>query len=390
MLNFEFISPTKIIFGKGTHRDVGIHTAGYSKKILFHYGKESIKKTGLYDEVIKSLKENGVEYVELSGVEPNPRLSLVKEGIDICRKNNIDFILAVGGGSVIDSAKAISVGAVYDSDVWDFYCGKANPVKSLGVGVVLTLSAAGSEASKSSVITNEDGWYKRGLGSDIIRPVFSILNPELTYTVSKYQTACGAVDIMAHIMERYFTHTKNVEITDRLCEGALKTIIKNAAIAIEEPENYDARAEFMWTGLLAHNDILGVGREGDWASHQIEHELSAIYDIAHGAGLAIIYPAWSKYVYKANIPKFAQFAQRVWNVDYNFENPEETALEGIRRMKDFFSKIGMPVTLKEGGIGEDRLYEMAQKCKLPNGDTVGSIVKLTRDDVLNIYKMAKE
>lgn len=389
MVYFDFISPTKIIFGRGTEERVGVEVLKYANKCLFHYGGGSIKKTGLYDKVVKSLKEAGVEYVELSGVAPNPRLSLVKEGIRICRENDIKFILAVGGGSVIDSAKAIGVGVPYDGDVWDFYAGKAEPKESLGLGVVLTIAAAGSEASNSSVITNEDGWYKRGINYDIIRSKFSILNPELTFTVSPYQTACGAVDIMAHIMERYFTHTKNVELTDRLCEAALKTVINNVPKVLADPCDYDARAEIMWTGALAHNGLLNTGRIGDWASHQIEHELSAIYDIAHGAGLAIVFPAWCKYVYKANISRFAQFASRVWNVDYCFENPEQTALEGINRMEKFFKEIGMPVTLKDANIPDDRLEEMANKCKLPNGDSVGNIVKLTREDVLNIYKLAK-
>ncbi|HHV96524.1 MAG TPA: iron-containing alcohol dehydrogenase [Clostridiaceae bacterium] len=389
MVNFDFISPTKIIFGKGTEERVGSEVARYAKKCLLHYGGGSIKKTGLYDIVVNSLKEAGVEFIELSGVVPNPRLSLVREGIKICRENDIKFVLAVGGGSVIDSAKAICVGVPYDGDVWDFFTGKAEPKECLDIGTILTLAAAGSEASNSCVITNENGWYKRGLNHDIIRPKFSILNPELTFTVSPYQTACGIVDIMAHIMERYFTHTRNVELTDRLCEATLKTVINNAYKVLANPKDYDARAEIMWAGTLAHNGLLGTGRIGDWASHQIEHELSAIYDIAHGAGLAIVFPAWCKYVYKANISRFAQFATRVWNVDYSFENPEQTALEGINRMEKFFKEIGMPVTLKDANIPDDRLEEMASKCKLPNGDSVGHIVKLTREDVLNIYKLAR-
>ena len=389
MINFDFVSPTKIIFGKGTEDRVGTEVAKYTKKCLLHYGGGSIKKTGLYDKVVEALKNEGVDYIELPGVLPNPRLSLVKEGIRICRENNIQFVLAVGGGSVIDSSKAICVGVPYDGDVWDFYEGITKPKECLDLGVVLTIAAAGSEASKSSVITNEDGLYKRGINYDIIRSKFSIMNPEITFTVSPYQTACGSVDIMAHIMERYFTHTQDVELTDRLCEGALKTVINNTPKAIAKPDDYNARAEIMWTGTLAHNELLGTGRVGDWASHQIEHELSAIYDIAHGGGLAIVFPAWSKYVYKANVKRFAQFASRVWNVDYSFEYPEETALEGINRMEKFFKELGLPVTLKDAGIPSDRLEEMARKCKLPNGDSVGNIIKLTRGDVLNIYKLAK-
>jgi hypothetical protein len=276
-----------------------------------------------------------VEFIELGGVQPNPRLSLVKQGIELCRKHNIDFILAVGGGSVIDSAKAIAVGVPYEGDVWDFYSGKAVPEKALPVGVVLTIPAAGSEASKSSVITNEDGWYKRGLNVEIIRPKFAIMNPEITFTLPPYQTACGAADIMAHVMERYFTHQKDVDFTDRLCEATLKTIIKNVPIVLEEPENYQARAEIMWASTIAHNDLLSTGRIGDWASHAIEHELSGIYDVPHGAGLAVVFPAWMKYVYKEDVDRFVQFATRVWDVEMDFSNPERTALEGIYRLTQF-------------------------------------------------------
>ncbi len=391
MDNFDFISPTKIIFGKGTEKRVGEETLKYckNKKILLHYGGGSIKKTGLYDKVVKSLNESGIEYIELSGVQPNPRLSLVKEGIKICRENDIDFILAVGGGSTIDSSKAIGVGVPYNGDVWDFYSGKAEPEESIPVGVVLTIAAAGSEASNSSVITNEDGWYKRGLNNDIIRPNFAIMNPELTFTLPPYQTACGVADIMAHIMERYFTNTPNVELTDRLCEATLKTVINNAPVVLEEPDNYSARAEIMWAGTIAHNGLLNTGRIGDWTSHQIEHELSGIYDIAHGAGLAIVFPAWMKYVYKHNINRFAQFATRVWDVEYSFGSPEKTVLEGINRLEKFFKEIGLPTTLKEADIPEDRLKEMADKCKMTNGDTVGNFVKLAKDDVLNILILAK-
>ncbi|WHH57898.1 iron-containing alcohol dehydrogenase [Petroclostridium sp. X23] len=389
MQNFQFLSSTKIIFGKETEKKVGSECKKHSSKVLLHYGGGSIKKTGLYETICLSLQEAGIEYIELSGVQPNPRLSLVKEGIKICRENAIDFILAVGGGSVIDSAKAISTGTPYEGDVWDFFEGKAVPENVLKVGVVLTIPAAGSEASKSCVITNEDGWYKRGLNVEINRPVFAIMNPELTYTLPPYQTASGAADIMAHIMERYFTNVSNVDLTDRLCEGALQTVIKNTPMVMENPENYDARAEIMWASTLAHNDLLGVGRIGDWSSHQIEHELSGIYDVAHGAGLAVILPAWMKYIYKQRIERFAQFAVRVWNVGYDFETPERTALEGIKRLEDFFKGIGLPTTLKGLNIPDDRLEEMAQKCKKTNGDKLGFFVPLSTEDIFNILKLAK-
>lgn len=384
MRNFEFLSPTKIIFGRGVEERVGEEVKQYGKRILFHYGKSSIFKTGLYDKIVASLKKSGIEYIELGGVQPNPRLGLVKEGIELCRRSGIDFILAVGGGSVIDSAKAIAVGVPYEGDVWDFYSGKAEPKTALPIGVVLTIPAAGSEASKSSVITNEDGWYKRSLNVDIIRPKFAIMNPEVTFTLPPYQTACGVADIMAHVIERYFTNEKGVDFTDRLCEATLKTVIENVFIVLKDPTDYDARAQIMWASTVAHNDLLGTGRIGDWASHAIEHELSGIYDIPHGAGLAIVFPAWMRYVYRHNVERFAQFAVRVWNVDPNFESLERTALEGIERLRRFFKDIGLPTTLAEANIGEDRLEEMATKCT-EKGE-IGNFVKLNRDDVLNILR----
>lgn len=389
MENFEFYSPTRIIFGRGTEEKVGELTKEYGTKVLLHYGGGSIKKYGLYNKVVKSLQDAGIDFIELGGVQPNPRLGLVKEGIKICRENDIDFILAVGGGSVIDSAKAISLGVPYEGDVWDFFMGKALPDKNLPVGVVLTIPAAGSESSNSVVITKEEGLLKRSCNNDINRPVFAIMNPELTFTLPPYQTASGVVDMMAHIMERYFTHQTDVDLTDGLCESMLKTIMKNALIVMEEPDNYDARAELMWAGTLAHNGLVGTGRIGDWASHAIEHELSAMYDVAHGAGLAVVFPAWMKYVYKHNVNRFAQFAVNVFNVDYDFANPERTALEGIRRLMDFFRRIGMPTNLEELGVPDDHLEEMASKCKRPNNGRLGYFVPLTEEDILEILKLCR-
>lgn len=389
MENFVFSSPTKIIFGKDTEDFIAAEVINYSKRILLCYGGRSIIKTGLYDKVVASLKKADIEFLELGGVKPNPRLSLVQEGINLCRNNNINFILVVGGGSAIDTAKAIAVGVPYQGDVWDFFLGKAVITQALPVGVILTIPAAGSEASSNTVITNEDGWYKKGIASNLIRPVFSILNPELTYTLPPYQTACGAVDIMAHVMERYFTNVENVDLTDRLCEATLKTIINNAPIALEQPDNYNARAEIMWSGTIAHNDLLSTGRISDWASHRIEHELSGIYDIAHGAGLSIIFPAWMKYVYKHNINRFVQFAGRVWDVDMQFESEQDIALEGIRRMTEFFKKLGLPVTLSEANISDDHFEEMADKCTDSGKKTQGNLMVLHREDIINIYKLAK-
>ncbi|HQA52625.1 MAG TPA: iron-containing alcohol dehydrogenase [Spirochaetota bacterium] len=388
MNNFSFQNATKIIFGKGTEENVGEETKLHADKVLLHYGGGSIKQSGLYDRVTASLKKSGVAFVELSGVKPNPRLSLVKEGIKICRDNGIKFILAVGGGSVIDSAKAIAVGVPYSGDVWDFYDGKGAPKEALKVATVLTIPAAGSEASPSSVISDDEKQLKRGLTVEIIRPVFSIMNPELTYTLPAYQTACGAADIMAHIMERYFTNTTDVELTDRLCEAAMKTMINNVPQVLKKPDDYASRADVMWTGCVAHNDILGTGREGDWGSHMIEHEISAIYDVAHGAGLAVVFPAWMKYVYKHNVSRFVQFASRVFNVEIDFYNPEKTALEGIRRLEMFFESIGLPVRLSQMNIKNDKISEMAAKSTQKDSFAVGNFVKLKTSDVAEILKLA--
>ncbi len=388
MDNFIFNNTTKIIFGKDTELLIGQETKKYSNKVLLHYGGGSIKKSGLYDRVMKSLKDAGIEVFELSGVLPNPRLSLVNEGIRICRNNDINFILAVGGGSTIDSAKAIAVGVPYEGNVWDFYEGKSEPQKALPVATVLTIPAAGSESSHSSVITNEDGWYKRGLSDYLLYPVFSILNPVLTYTLPDYQTACGAADIMAHIMERYFTNTQNVELTDRLCEATFKTVVHNVPLALKTPDDYNARAEIMWAGTVAHNNLLNTGRLGDWGSHDIEHEISAIYDIAHGAGLAIVFPAWMKYVYKRDINRFAQYAQRIWNIDDNLFDLEDVALRGIAALENYFTSIGLPTRLSHANIDDTHLEEMADKCTASDTQTVGAVMKLNKNDVLNILKLA--
>ncbi|MBL7124182.1 MAG: iron-containing alcohol dehydrogenase, partial [Actinobacteria bacterium] len=362
-------------------------TARYGGKVLLHYGGGSIKKYGLYDKVLKSLKDAGLEIIELGGVQPNPRLSMVKKGIDICRKEKVDFILAVGGGSVIDSVKAIAAGVTYPGDVWNFYTGKAVAKEVIPLGVVLTIPAAGSETSVATVITKEEGSYKRAFESEMLRPKFAILNPEISYTLPPYQTACGVSDIMAHVMERYFTRVQNVDLTDRLCEATLETVIGNTPLVLKKPNSYQARAEIMWAGTIAHNDLLGTGRIGDWASHGIEHELSGIYDIAHGAGLSIIFPAWMKYVYKQDVERFAQFAVRVWNVEADFKNVEKVALEGIKRLEEFYKKIGLPITLKEANIPYDRLEEMAEKCT--EGGPRGNFVRLDKNDVLEILKLAR-
>ena len=389
MDNFNFYSPTEFVFGKGRENECGKYVKKYCRtKALIHYGGGSAVKSGLLDRVRKSLDECGISYSELGGVSPNPRDTLVYQGIELCRKEGIDFILAVGGGSVIDSAKAISAGVPYDGDFWDFYCGKKKIETALPIGVVLTIAAAGSEGSGDSVITKEEGLLKRGAGSDALRAKFSILNPELTQTLPAYQTACGATDIMAHVFERYFTNTKEVEITDRLCEAVLLTMIKETPRVIADPNNYEARANIMWAGMVAHNGLVGVGRSQDWNSHGIEHELSALYDCAHGAGLAVIMPAWMEFVYKHDVMRFCEMATRVFGCQMDYEDPEATALEGIHRFRSFLKSIGMPTNFKELGAKEEDIPTLAGKLRYgPDGRT-GGFVRLSQEDVTKIYKIA--
>ena len=390
MKDFNYCAPTHVIFGKNTELEVGkaLKNAG-ATRVLMQYGGGSIKKSGLYDRVVKAIRDEGIELFELGGVQPNPHLSLVRKAIEIVREQKIDYLLAVGGGSAIDSTKATAVGAVYDGDVWDFYCGKAVPKKAMPVGVVLTIPAAGSEGSNSSVITNEDGWIKRGLGCDLTRPAFAIYNPELTYSLPAYQTAAGATDIMAHIMERYFTNEPDVDMTDRLCESVLKTIIRQAPVAVKEPDNYVARAEMMWASTVAHNDFLSCFRVGDWSSHQLSHKVSGMYDATHGAALAVAFPAWMTYVYKHDVQRFCRFAVEVMGVEMDFFHPEETTLKGIAALRAFFKSIGMPTTLSELGVPEDKLDVLADKVKRGADGTTGQFVKLTRDDCLKIYQLMR-
>ncbi len=387
MENFNFYSPTEFVFGKDRENECGkyVHKFG-GTKVLLHYGSSSAKKSGLLDRVTQSLKKENIEYIELGGVQPNPHDSLVYKGIELCKKENIDFILAVGGGSVIDSAKAIAMGVPYEGDFWDFYSGK-KPKEALSIGTVLTIAAAGSEGSGDSVITKEEGMLKRGASGDCIRPKFSILNPQLTCTLPAYQTACGATDIMAHIFERYFTNTQEVEVTDRLCEALLLTMIKETPRVIADPNNYEARANIMWAGMVAHNNIVGVGREQDWNSHGIEHELSALYDCAHGAGLAVIMPSWMEYVMHHDVMRFAQVATRVWGCQMNFSQPEETAKEGIKRFRQFLHSIGMPINFKELGAKESDIPQLVKTFGIGEGET-GGFVHLKANDIANIYKIA--
>nr|MBP3598537.1 iron-containing alcohol dehydrogenase [Eubacterium sp.] len=388
MDNFNFYSPTEFVFGKGKENECGEYVKKYGgSRVLIHYGSGSAERSGLLDRVKASLENSGISYVTLGGVQPNPRDTLIYEGIKICREENVDFILSVGGGSCIDSSKGIALGVPYDGDFWDFY-GTGKPVeKALPIGTVLTIAAAGSEGSGASVVTKEEGMLKRDVGSDLLRPRFSVLNPELTQTLPAYQTACGATDIMAHVFERYFTNTKEVEITDRLCEAILVTMIKETPRVIEDPNNYEARANIMWAGTVAHNDIVGVGRSQDWNSHGIEHELSGLYDCAHGAGLAVIMPAWMEFVYKHDVMRFAQMAVRVWGCQMNFECPEETAKKGIACFRKFLHEIGMPINFEELGAKEEDIPVLVEKFGLGDGKT-GGFVSLSSEDVAKIYGIA--
>ncbi|MEX1307079.1 MAG: iron-containing alcohol dehydrogenase [Eubacteriales bacterium] len=389
MNNFTFYSPTYFVFGKGEENNAGQYVKRFGgSKVLIHYGGGSVVRSGLLDRVKAALDKEKIAHIELGGVKPNPRSGLVYQGIELCKKENVDFVLAVGGGSTIDSAKAIAAGVKYDGDFWDFYQGKL-VTEALPVATILTISAAGSEGSPDTVITNENGMYKRGATGEALRPVFSILNPELTSTLPKYQIACGVTDIMAHLFERYFTTTKEVEVTDRMIEGHLLTMIKEGPRAVENPENYDAQANIMWAGMMAHNNSCGVGRVQDWASHDIEHELSATYDVTHGAGLATVFPAWMTYNMKHDVARFAQMAVRVWGCEMDFQNPENTAKAGIEALKAFLSSIGMPTSFGELGAKEADIPVMAKNACYGDGrqGTIGGFAKLSQQDVENIYKL---
>ena len=389
MENFTFYSPTKFVFGKDMENQAGELVREFGgKKVLLHFGGKSAEKSGLLSRVRQSLKASGIDFVELGGVHPNPLDDLVYEGIELCKKNGVDFILAVGGGSVIDSSKAIALGVCYDGDFWDFYSNKANPSKALPVGTVLTIAAAGSEGSGDSVITKKDGMVKRGTGGDCIRPRFSILNPALTQTLPAYQTACGATDIMAHVCERYFTNTKNVETTDRLCEAVLLSMVHETPKVIADPNDYEARANIMWAGMVAHNNIVGVGRDQDWNSHRIEHELSGLYDCAHGAGLAVIMPSWMEYVWRHDVMRFAQWSERVWGVKMDYADPESTVREGIHRFRLFLHDIGMPINFDELGAKEEDIPTLVKKLGLAERQTTGGFVHLSSDDIAKIYQTA--
>lgn len=393
MNNFEFFSPTLFAFGEGEERKIGALVRRFGgSRVLLVYGGGSVKRNGAYDAVKASLAAEGIPCAELSGIQANPRSGKVYEGIELVRAQHVDFLLALGGGSVIDTAKAIGFGAGYSGDFWDFFTGKAKLDATLPVGVVLTISAAGSEGSDSCVITQEDGNLKWGSPkSDLIRPKFAVLNPRYTRSLPAYQTASGAVDMLAHICERYFTNTSDVALTDRLCEALMKTVLDAAPKALKDPCDEAARADLMWTGMLAHNNSCGVGRVQDWASHQIEHELSAFYDCAHGAGLAVILPAWMDFVLPGHVDRFAQFAVRVFGCEMNFSAPETTAREGVARLRGFFRSLGMPTSFAElGASPEDIPAMVAHRAEKPNGFPFGGFEKIGPDEMTAILRLAAQ
>lgn len=387
MKGFSFYCPTNLVFGKGSVDKLGKLVSPSYKNILLHYGGGSIVRSGLYHKVKGILKDENCNVFELSGVEPNPKLDLVYEGVKICKEENIDLILAVGGGSVIDSAKAIGIGAKYDGDVWDFFLGTANVQDSLPVGVILTIPATGSEMSVGSVVTKAEGPDKLSVNHNVMRPVFALLDPEITLTLPDKQTFAGVMDILSHVFERYFTNTPNVDLIDHLAEGTMKSVIKNAYILKEDRDDYAARAEIMLAGTIAHNGLLGLGREDDWASHDIGHELSAFYGTTHGITLGIIFPAWMSYVYKENIDRFVQFATNVFNVKVAGKTKDQIALEGIEEFKGFLKALDLPTSLSEANIPTDKFELMAEKAT--KGATLGSFKKLSKEDVINIYNLAR-
>lgn len=394
MKDFNYYAPTEVIFGRDAETKIGQMVKKYNgTKVLIHYGGKSAEKSGLLDIVCKMLENESIAYVKLGGVVPNPRVSKVREGIELCRKENVDFILAVGGGSVIDSSKAISIGVPYEGDVWDFYLRKAVALSCLPVATVLTIPAAGSEMSDGSVITNDEGKLKKDYGTNLFRCKFAIMNPERTFTLPAYQTSCGVTDIMMHTMERYFSHDDDMEVTDAIAESILRTVKESAFKVLNSPFSYIDRSQIMWAGSLAHNDLTGCGTTGDWSTHCLEHELSGMFDVAHGAGLASIWGSWARYVYQLRPSRFARFAVNVLGVPNDFNSPERTALAGIEAMERFYRAINMPTSIPEligRAASEEEIATMAQICSGNDSHTVGAFKALNMQDMINIYTLANK
>ena len=390
--DFNFYAPTRVVFGRDAETKIGqLVKACGATKVLIHYGGGSAERSGLLSVVRQQLSEAGISFVELGGVVPNPLLSKVQEGIALCRQENVDFILAVGGGSVIDSSKSIGYGVPYDGDVWDFWCGKA-PEKCLPIGAVLTIPAAGSEMSSSCVITKDEGLLKRGVNSDLCRCKFAVMNPERTYTLPPYQTAAGATDIMMHTMERYFSKYEDMTLTDAIAEALLRTVKDAALVVMQHPEDYRNRAQIMWAGSLAHNDLTECGTEKDFATHRLEHELSALFGVTHGAGLAALWPSWARYVKGKHLNRFVQFAVNVMGVENDFSHPDETAEKGIVAIEDFYRKIGMPTNIHEllgREISADEIEVLVDKCSRGGTIALGAMEVIDANDMRNIYTMAK-
>ncbi len=393
MKDFNYYAPTEVVFGENSEEQVAKLTSRYGgSKVLVHYGGQSAVRSGLLDKVCGLYEAAGIPFVKLGGVVPNPRLSKVREGIELCKQEKVDFILAVGGGSVIDSAKAIAYGVCYDGDVWDFYLGKDKARQMLPVACVLTIPAAGSEMSEASVITNEDGDVKLGYSNNLARPKFAIMNPRRTFTLPPYQTAAGVTDMMMHTMERYFTHDDDMDLTTDLAEAVLRRMKSAVFEVLKNPEDYRHRAQIMWGGSVAHNGLTGCGVSDDWATHQLEHELSGMFDVTHGAGLAAIWPSWARYVMHENLSRFVRFAVNVMDVPNDFSDPEGTAMRGIEAMERFYHAIGMPVNIHEligREITDDEIREMTRKCSRNYKATCGQFRVLSADDMEAIYKMAK-
>ena len=390
--DFNFYAPTRVVFGRESENKIGQLAKDYgANRVLIHYGGGSAERSGLLNGVRQQLADVGIHFVELGGVVPNPLLSKVYEGIELCRCENVDFILAVGGGSVIDSSKAIGYGVPYSGDVWDFWCGKT-PEKCLPIGAVLTIPAAGSEMSSSCVITKDEGLLKRGVNSDLCRCKFAVMNPERTYTLPPYQTAAGATDIMMHTMERYFSKYEDMTLTDAIAEALLRTVKDSALVVMQHPEDYRNRAQIMWAGSLAHNDLTECGTEKDFATHRLEHELSALFGVTHGAGLAALWPSWARFVKHRHLSRFVQFAVNVMGVENDFSHPDETAEKGIVALEDFYHKIGMPTKINEllgREITDDEIDILVEKCSRGGTITLGAMEVIDQQAMREIYQMAK-